>query len=456
MSQINPHMFREYDIRGVYGEDLNEREAELIGKAFGTSVVKNGNKSKLALGRDHRVSSPALHAAFVKGVLSTGCNVVDYGVVPTPVLHWAILAHGLDGGACTTASHNPPEYNGFKLFFGSLSIGGQDIQKLRVLCETEAFATGSGSTSKRELVNEYISFMASRFKLKKKLKVVLDCGNGMACFTAPQLLRKIGYGVVELCCTPDGSFPNHLADPSIDSTLTELVAKVKSENAHVGIAFDGDGDRLGIVDENGKILKGDELTAIFSRQILLKTRGQKVVFDITCSRALEEDIANHSGVPIRWKTGHTNIELKLEEEKAALGGEMSGHLFFADHHYIDDAVYAACKFLEILSSSKVPSSQLLVNYPVYVNSPKIYIKTTDERKWKIVEGVAEEFNRKKFKMLRLDGVMAIFDKGWGLLRASNTSPSIVVRFEAKDEASLAQIKSIFTGALARQGVKLDE
>ncbi|MFH0713295.1 MAG: phosphomannomutase/phosphoglucomutase, partial [Candidatus Micrarchaeota archaeon] len=363
------------------------------------------------------------------------------------------IVNKIDAGACVTASHNPREYNGLKLFFGQFSIGGENIQEVRKICESGKFATGNGVVEKRDALPSYFQYLHSSFKLDKKLKVVIDAGNGMAALTAPKIFRDLGCEVVELYCDVDGTFPNHVPDPSVNDALKELVVKVKETHADVGVAFDGDGDRIGVVDEKGNIFKGDQLLAIFVRSTVIKHEG-KIVFDVTCSLALEEDIASHGGTPIRWKTGHTNIELKLEEEKALLGGEMSGHIFFKENYYVDDAVYAACKFAELLSNSKTPASHLLDGYPHYVNSPKIYIDTTDDAKWKIVDGVKKELQQMKCKVNDIDGVMAVFPNGWGLLRASNTMPAIVVRFEAKTQRDLDEIKNIFVIALEKHGVKI--
>jgi len=363
---LNPLIFRQYDIRGVAGDDLTPDIARLIGQAYGTLCRRSGI-SQVVVGHDNRKSSPELHAAVIEGLTSTGCDVVDIGEVVTPLLYFACRYWQIDGGVMVTASHNPPQYNGFKLVWGQGTLFGEQIQQLRQMIEAKDFESGSGSVTQRDAFSDYLTWVTQHIRLgERRLKVVVDCGNGTASRFAPTLLRKLGCEVVELYCESDPNFPHHLPDPVKPENLQDLIAKVREVGADVGLGFDGDGDRLGAVDEQGNILWGDQLMILFSREVLQKHPGAKIIVEVKCSQAVLEDVARHGGVPILWRTGHSFIKAKMHEENALLAGEMSGHLFFADEYFgYDDALYAACRLLRILSS---PMSRCLAPCGMKTNS----------------------------------------------------------------------------------------
>jgi phosphomannomutase/phosphoglucomutase len=444
---VNPQIFREYDIRGLVDVDLNETTVELIGRAVGTYLRQNG-VTQATLGWDARLSSPAYSGAIQRGLLATGIDVVLLGMVPTPVFYFANYHYGYRGGVMVTGSHNPPEFNGFKVACGRGTIFGEEIQKIYQLLIGGDFAQGQGKSTERDPLPDYKRALLSRISGKAGLKVVADAGSGTAGPLAPELLSATGCTVIPLYCQPDGHFPYHHPDPTVPANLKDLIELVRREKADLGIAYDGDADRIGAVDERGNIVFGDRLLALYAREILAKNPGGKIIFEVKCSQALIEDIQAHGGVPIMWKTGHSLIEEKIHQEKALLAGEMSGHIYFADNYYgYDDAIYASLRLVELLGRAGKPFSQLLATLPQYFSTPEIRLDCPDEVKFKVVQEVTEYFSE-NYDTITVDGVRVNFGDGWGLIRASNTQPVLVLRFEAKTEKRLAEIKGLMEGKLA--------
>jgi len=440
-------IFRAYDIRGVYGKDLTEETAELIGKAFGSTL-----EGKVAVGQDVRLSSPALAKALIKGMASTGLEVVDVGVVPTPLLYFAIHRMRLTGGVMVTGSHNPPEYNGFKMCRGgTMTIYGDQIAQIGKDMEKGDFRVGEGSVESHDIIDEYIDFIRERIKIHVKPKVVLDCANGTAGLVAPRLFRELGCEVIELFPEPDGNFPNHPADPTVDENLADLIAKVAKTGADVGFSYDGDADRAGFVDERGGIIRGDQALVLFSREILTDHPKAPIIFEVKCSMALTEDILAHGGVPIMYRTGHSFIKKKIKQENALMAGEMSGHFFFADDYPgYDDGIYASARMLKLLAGHGVKMSELSGTIPKYISTPEIRVEAAEDVKFKLVDAVREEMSKKEgVKIITVDGVRVETDRGWGLMRASNTGPKIILRFEGKTEADLEDMKELFRPALSK-------
>jgi phosphomannomutase/phosphoglucomutase len=441
---INKTIFREYDVRGVFSQvELSLETALLLGKAVGTKLRRK-NILRMTVGRDVRTSSDQLHEALLTGLLSTGVHVVDIGVCPTPLLYFSLFHFNVQGGVMITGSHNPPEYNAFKICIGKESIHGDEIQSLYQMAMKNDFVAGQGTQSSEEIIPAYISYLFSSFpglKSNNSLKVVIDSGNATGGLVAPELFKKFGFDLVELFSEIDGKFPNHHPDPTVEKNLAKLIQTVKSEKADVGIAYDGDSDRIGVVDELGNILWGDKLLILYSRDILRHHPKATIVSEVKCSHLLYEDIQKNGGNAIMWKAGHSLIKAKMKEAKAALGGEMSGHIFFADRYYgFDDAIYASCRLLEILISEKKPLSTLLSDLPKTWSTPEIRVDCPDEQKFKIVEELKQRL-LPKYKLNDVDGVRILFDDGWGLVRASNTQPILVLRFEATTEIRLKEIKT---------------
>ncbi len=446
---INPLIFREYDVRGLVGRDLHRDAVVLLGKGFGTYAAERGVRTA-ALGRDVRLSSPGFRDAFVEGLLSTGLSVIDVGVCPTPLLYFAIHHFGADGGAMITGSHNPPEFNGFKLCIGLGSIYGEMIQELRRLIERNVFREGKGELSRKEIVPAYRKFVTERVSVPRRLKAVVDGGNGTAGAVAPDLFREMGIEVVELFCEADGRFPNHFPDPTVPENLRALSAKVRETGADVGVAYDGDADRIGAVDERGNVIYGDYLLVLFAREILARKPGATVISEVKASQNLYDDIARHGGRPVMWKAGHSLIKAKMKQENAELAGEMSGHVFFRDRYLgFDDAIYASARLFEILARAAAPMSALLSDLPRAVSTPEIRVDCPDEAKFRVVKAVAEVVATQAREVIDVDGIRALFDGGWGLVRASNTQPVLVLRFEGKDEATVARIRALMEAAVCR-------
>ncbi len=441
--RVNPLMFREYDIRGRVDDDLTVEVAEAIGRAYGTMVRRQGGQ-KVVCGRDGRLSGPKLQQALIRGILATGVDVVNIGVTPTPVMYFSLFhLPDLDGGIQVTGSHNPPEFNGFKICVGKETIYGPKIQELRTLIEKEDFESGSGQETSYDILPDYKKFLSENIKISRPLKVVLDCGNGVTALTAPEAFARQGAEVTSLYCEVDGTFPNHFPDPVVEENLRDLRQKVREVGADFGVGYDGDGDRIGVVDDQGNILWGDQLLIIFARDILKKHPGAVIIGEVKCSQVMYDEIARLGGKPIMWKTGHSLIKKKMKEEKALLAGEMSGHIFFADRYFgFDDAVYASLRLAEIVARENVPLSEMLKDLPRMVSTPEIRVPCPDEKKFEIVAKLTEKLKKEGFKVIDIDGARVIFEDGWGLVRASNTQPVLVLRFEARDEKRLAEIRQL--------------
>jgi phosphomannomutase/phosphoglucomutase len=449
---LEPRIFREYDIRGVWEDDLTPEAVSAIGKAYVVYLLKNLGKDRatVSIGMDARKSSPLIKDILVSELTAGGLDVIDIGLVPTPVQYFSIHHMGLDGGIMITGSHNPPEYNGLKLSVGKETIYGPKIQDVGKLAEDGASRQGEGSARTHDAVSEYNDHLASGFGSLEGLKVVVDAGNGTGGITGPALMRAIGAEVVELYCEPDGSFPNHHPDPVVEKNLKDLIAKVKETGAHAGIGYDGDADRIGVVDAEGSVVWGDRLMIIFSRDILRENRGATVIGEVKCSQTMYDDIKANGGNPVMWKTGHSLIKGKMKETGALLAGEMSGHIFFADRYFgFDDAVYASLRLLEIMKKGGEPYSvsRLLEGVADTVSTPEIRTDCPDEAKFKVAEKMKAAFS--DYPVIDIDGVRINFPEGWGLIRASNTQPALVLRFEAVDEDSLRKIKDTVEGELQK-------
>ena len=438
---IKEEIFRQYDIRGIVDRDLTPEVARLIGKSFGTYIQERGGKT-LTVGRDVRLSSPRLREGLIEGLVSTGCEVIDVGVVPTPLLYFSIHHLSVDGGVMITGSHNPIEYNGFKLCRGLFSIYGEEIQEIKRKILSQKFLQGEGKVEEKDIRDAYIDFVLSRVEIKKKLKVVVDAGNGTAGEIVVPLFQKLGVELIGLYLEPDGRFPHHLPDPTIPAYMKDLIRKVKESGADLGIGFDGDADRIGAVDEKGNIIWGDKLLAIFSRKVLERFPQAPIIMDVKCSQGTVEYIEKMGGRPIIWKTGHSLIKKKMQEENSPLAGEMSGHMFFKDNYLgYDDAIFSAARLLEIVSSTDKPVSELVREIPSYYSTPEIRVDCPEDKKFKVVKELREYFSG-KFKVLDVDGVRFITPEGWGLIRASNTQPILVLRFEARSEEKLEELKNL--------------
>ena len=444
---MNPEMFREYDIRGIAGKDMTEDDVLLIGKGVGT-FLKGHGCSKLTVGRDCRLSSDLYSEKVIQGLLSTGCDVIDIGVCPTPVLYFSIQHLDQEGGVMVTASHNPGEYNGFKLCMGLDSIHGEDIRKILGIINEKSFAQGKGSLSTADVVTPYKIFIENNITISRPIKVGVDAGNGTAGVVAVPILKNLNCEVYDIYCDMDGTFPNHEADPTVAKNMQDLITLVKEKELDVGIGYDGDGDRIGIVDEKGNIVFGDKLIIIFAREILSRKPGATFISEVKCSKTMYDDIEKHGGRAIMWKTGHSLIKKKMKEEKAELAGEMSGHMFFADRYFgFDDATYASCRLLEILTKTGKKISELLSDVPQTFTTPEIRVECPDDKKFAVVQKVTDFF-REKYNVIDIDGVRVLFEDGWGLVRASNTQPALVLRFEAISEDRLIEIRNLIESVLA--------
>ncbi len=441
-------IFRAYDIRGIVDQDLDVKIVESIGRAFGTLVRREGG-NKVLVGRDGRLSSPAMAAAFAAGANAAGCDVWDAGAVPTPMVYFGIRHLEADGGVVITASHNPAEYNGVKSVLGKRTLFGDDIQGIRKMILEEDFESGEGTITQVDLVEPYVAMVKERVSLKRPVKVIIDAGNGIAGMIAPRLYRELGCEVEEMYCDVDGTFPNHHPDPTVPEAVEELAARVLAGGFDLGLGFDGDGDRVGVIDESGEIVWGDRLTVLLARDVLSRNPGATVIFDVKCSKVLADDIEAHGGRPLMWKTGHSFIKQKIREEEALLAGEMSGHLFFGENFYgHDDAVYAGAKLMEIYARQEGPFSSQLADLPEVFSTPEIRHRSTEEHKFVICERLRDELAA-EHSVIAIDGVRVEFDDGWGLARASNTGPHIILRFEAQTESRLAEIRQLVEGKLAR-------
>jgi phosphomannomutase/phosphoglucomutase len=449
-------IFREYDIRGVAGKDLTTDVAAAVAGAYAAFLREKGVNGAVAVGRDNRPSGVGLHKALVAGLLASGVDVIDIGVVPTPVAYWS--QHNLDvvGGIQITGSHNPPEYNGFKLGLGTNSIYGADIQHIYELAVAGEFPRGTGVRREIAVIDRYVDDVAGRVgKLSRQLKVVFDCGNGAGSLVAPRLFPRLGIEPCCLFCESDGTFPNHHPDPTVPKNLEALIAAVKKGSADIGIAFDGDADRIGVIDDTGEIIWGDYLLIVYARDALARTgKGQTIVFDVKASQALPEAVQKAGGVPVMWKTGHSLIEQKMHDTHAPVGGEMSGHMFFSEGYYgFDDALYGAARLLQIVARSGKSIRDLLADVPRFVSTPEIRVDCPDDRKFGIVDEAKRYFSG-KYEVITVDGVRVLYGDGWGLIRASNTQPVLVMRFEARTEAQLQRIQAEMQNWLRAKGVKV--
>jgi phosphomannomutase/phosphoglucomutase len=446
---INPKIFREYDIRGIVDKDLSLEFVEYLGRGIGTFFREHG-KRRVALGRDARLSSPPYTEAITRGLLATGCSVVDIGLVPTPLLYFAVFYKKNEAAVMITGSHNPPEYNGFKMMVGEETLYGETIQQVyRILKENRIITDKPGTRSSYDIIPDYESYVVKDIRLGRKLKVVLDAGNGTAGFVAAPIFRKLGSDVTELYCEPDGTFPNHHPDPTLPEAMEDLVKKVRETGADFGVGYDGDGDRIGVVDDQGKLLWGDQLMIVFSRDILPANPGAAVISEVKASKLLYEEIKRLGGRPIMWKTGHSLIKKKIKEEKALLAGEMSGHIFFADRFFgFDDAIYSSARLAEIVSRSKKRLSEMLADLPRTYYTPEIRVYASDEVKFKIVDEVKRALT-KKYPVNDIDGIRVSYPNGWALVRASNTQAALVLRYEADTPEDLEAIKKEVGTALER-------
>ncbi len=445
---MNPAVFREYDIRGLAEIDFDKDFALLLGKVHGTEIAEKGGK-RASVARDCRATSDAYAEAVIAGMVAAGLHVYDIGVCPTPLLYFSLFHLGLDGGIQITASHNPSEYNGFKICLGKDTLYGQQIQEIRQRMDRKAFHEKPGGKVERyEIVPPYQKYLLADVpKLARPLKIVADAGSGVGGPVAPPIFRQLGCRVWEIACVPDATFPLHHPDPTVPQNLVMLIEKVKLENADLGIAYDGDADRIGVVDENGDILWGDELLVLFARDVLKRNPGAAIIADVKCSQRLYDDVSKHGGRPIMWKAGHSLIKAKMKETRALLGGEMSGHIFFKERYFgYDDAIYASLRLLEILAQSGKPLSCLIGDLPKSVSTPEIRVDCPDEKKFAIAEKATEYF-RQHYDVIDVDGARVQFPDGWGLIRASNTEPALVLRFEASCQETLDEYRSIIESKL---------
>jgi phosphomannomutase/phosphoglucomutase len=440
---MNPSIFREYDIRGLAEKDFDREFALLLGKVHGTAIAARGGK-RVSVGRDCRSTSDAYAEAVIAGMAGAGLDVYDIGVCPTPLLYFSLFHLDLDGGIQITASHNPSEYNGFKICLGKETLYGAQIQDIRMKIERGEYSENAGGKVERyEIIPPYQKHLLTDIpRLARRLMVVIDPGSGVGGPVAPPLFRRLGCQVWEIACEPDPNFPFHHPDPTVPENLAMLIDKVKQENADLGIAYDGDADRIGAVDEKGNILWGDELLVLFSRDVLKRNPNAIVISEVKCSQRLYDDIVQNGGQAIMWKAGHSLLKAKMKETQALLAGEMSGHMFFKERYFgYDDAIYASLRLLEILANAEEPLSSLLADLPPSVSTPEIRVDCPDERKF-IIAAKATEYFRRHYDVIDVDGVRVRFPGGWGLIRASNTQPALVLRFEAQSESQLKEYRSL--------------
>jgi phosphomannomutase/phosphoglucomutase len=451
---ISAGIFRQYDIRGIVGRDLTTEAADAIGQAFATLLSERGVPGAVAVGRDNRPSGEALRDALVGGLNRGGADVVDVGVVPTPLLYWSLHHLSVAGGIQITGSHNPPEYNGFKLCVGHDSLHGDGIAELHRIITGARFRSGSGSSRSESIVDRYIDDVVTRTgPLARRLKVVIDCGNGVGAVVAGRLFGRLGLDVSYLFCESDGTFPNHHPDPTVVENLHDIIREVRAREADLGIAFDGDADRIGVVDGRGEIVWGDHILILYARDVLERTGpGQPVIFDVKCSQALPHAIEAAGGLPVMWKTGHSLIKERMKQLQAPLAGEMSGHMFFAEGFYgHDDALYGAARLLRIVAASGRAVHEMLADVPKFVSTPEIRVDCPDDRKFAVVDEAVRHF-RTTHEVIDVDGVRVLFGDGWGLIRASNTQPVLVTRYEARTAARLAEIQRHMEDWLRAQGI----
>lgn len=448
--KTNPSIYREYDIRGIAGEDFDDSFVESLGKAVGTKLLSE-NITRAVVGADCRVTSPTYHKILKDALRSTGVDVVDIGECPTPLMYFSIFHLGLFGGIQVTGSHNPPDYNGFKICIGESTIYGDAIRELAGMVEKGEFAHGRGSEEVYPIIPAYQGYLQEQFdRSGKGLRVVVDSGNGTGGPVGPGVYRAMGCEVIELFSQPDGRFPNHHPDPTVEANMADLVAAVREHEADLGIAFDGDADRIGAVDNTGRIIWGDEMLVVFARDILSRNPGATIVSEVKCSQRLYDDIESHGGKAIMWKVGHSLLKAKMKETGALLAGEMSGHLFFADRYYgYDDAVYAGARLIETVARNNQSLEEMLSDLPAAVVTPELRVECPDEVKFKLADLARERFRELGYEIIDIDGVRMQFDNGWGLIRASNTQPALVMRFEASEAAQLEQYRKTVEEEISR-------
>jgi phosphomannomutase/phosphoglucomutase len=444
---INPEIIREYDIRGVADRDFSAETCRSLGRAIGTFERRHG-KRRITLGRDARLHSPRIRDAVLAGLLECGLEVTDIGMCATPLLYFSVNHWHMDGGVMITASHNPAPDNGLKVCVGKSTIHGADLRTIREIAEAGDFVTEPGGrVIERPILGDYVEYVSAQIRAPRKLRVAIDAGNGPGGVAAVPIFRNLGHEVIELFTEPDGRFPNHHPDPTVVDNLKDLIATVRERRCDVGIAYDGDADRIGVVDENGRPVWGDQLMILFSRSILEKRKGGTFIAEVKCSRTLYDDVPKHGGRILMWKTGHSLIKQKMKEERALLAGEMSGHMFFADRYYgYDDAIYSSARLAEILAETGLRVGELLADVPEMFSTPEIRVPAAEAKKFQIVAALKERFE-KKYEVIDIDGARINFPDGWGLVRASNTQAVLVLRFEATSERALGAIRAEVEGVL---------
>jgi phosphomannomutase/phosphoglucomutase len=454
---MQQHIFRQYDIRGIVGKDLDAGVTEAVGRAFASMVrAETGKKTpRIAVGNDNRLSSTELVRGLITGIRAAGVDVLEVGTVPTPVLYWSEATFETDAGVQITGSHNPPEWNGVKMSLRRSALYGDAIQEIRTRILKGDTDKGAGGHERVEVLDRYVSDVSERLTLTRPMRVAVDCGNGVGALVAVRLLEALGATVTPLFCDSDGTFPNHHPDPTVDENLEDLIRTVRRTPHDLGVAFDGDADRLGAVDEKGQIVRGDILLLLYGLDLLEKLGpGQKLIFDVKCSQVLPEVFAAAGGEPIMWKTGHSLIKRKMKETGALLAGELSGHIMIADDYFgFDDALYDACRLVALVSRTGHSISEMVAKFPVYVSTPEIRIDVSEEQKWDIVDQAVRHF-RESHDVIDVDGARILFGDGWALLRASNTQPAIVARFEAKSQGRLDEIRDDIAAWLGSRGVSL--
>ena len=451
---VNKYIFREYDIRGKVVDDFPPQVVNQLGKGFGTFVKRSGFQ-EIALSGDIRLTTPKLMEEFKNGVLSTGVDVINLGILPTPANYYSMFKLEVGGAVQITGSHNPPEFNGFKMSLDRKAVYGKDIQTLRKYIDNNDFDIGNGNEIKYDIKSDYKSMIIDKINIERTMKVVMDCGNAAGAINAPDIFRNLNIDLTELYCDPDGTFPNHHPDPTVKENLKDLIDIIKSGNHDIGIAFDGDADRVGVVDETGDIIWADQLMALFLPEVI--QNNDEILFDVKCSQALEDMIIRYGGKPVMWKTGHSLIKQKMNELGCKLGGEMSGHIFFADDYYgYDDAIYVAARIVQTLSRSDKKLSELKAELPIYHSTPEMRMACeSDEEKFRIANE-AIKFFQDNYDCITVDGVRIKFGDGWGLVRSSNTQPVIVCRFEANTLERMEEIKELVLNKIKTIGdVQLD-
>ena len=452
--KVNSEIFRAYDIRGIVDEALTEEGIFHIGKAIGSHIIAEGRTSILTA-RDGRISGPRLLDEFQKGVMSSGCNVIDIGEVPTPLLYFSTFKTNISDGVMLTGSHNPKNYNGLKIVINKKSMTSEKIKKIKLMIEEENFMDGAGKLTSLDIKDDYLKELKEKININSKIKVCLDCGNGVGGVIAPQAFKLLGLDVIELYSEVNGNFPNHHPDPSNPKNLKDLQKKVLETNSDLGIALDGDGDRVGLIDNKGNIIFPDLYMMLLAEDLLKKNSKGSIVFDVKCSTNLEKIIKNLNGTPIMSRTGHSYIKSKIIETNALLGGEMSGHIFFNDDWYgFDDAIYSALRIIEVLSNSKLTSYEVFSSYPKHFSTPEINLKISEQDKFKIIDDLKTLIKPSEYELIDIDGIRLENENSWGLVRASNTSPNLVLRFEGKTENDLLEIKNYFKEILSKIEIDL--